>query len=111
VHGEALWANYDVDWDAFAASLAWPEWQRDAACAERPDVSFFGEKGTQADAARAVCAGCLVRDECLAFALEHRIEHGVWGGTVPDERRVLLGKRPVSASARRRHSDGISPVR
>jgi WhiB family redox-sensing transcriptional regulator len=40
--------------------------------------------------ARTVCAGCPVRSECLAEALDNRIEWGVWGGMTERERRLLL---------------------
>jgi WhiB family redox-sensing transcriptional regulator len=39
--------------------------------------------------AKAVCAACDVRRECLAFALATRQPYGVWGGTSPEERQVL----------------------
>jgi WhiB family redox-sensing transcriptional regulator len=40
-----------------------------------------------------VCTGCPVRMECLAEALDHRIEWGVWGGMTERERRLLLRQR------------------
>ncbi len=43
--------------------------------------------------ARAICGGCPVRNECLAEALDNRIEWGVWGGLTERERRQLLRKR------------------
>src|ERR1700722_18852645 len=51
--------------------LAWrPAWHGDAACRDHPDVNFFPTPGNAAWAARAVCAMCRVRRECLAWALE-----------------------------------------
>lgn len=38
--------------------------------------------------------GCPVRTECLAEALDNRIEFGVWGGMTERERRSLLRRRP-----------------
>src|SRR5688572_20657945 len=35
-----------------------------------------------------------VRTECLAHALDQRIEFGVWGGMTERERRALLRARP-----------------
>ena len=38
--------------------------------------------------------GCPVRTECLAEALDGRINFGVWGGMTERERRALLRRRP-----------------
>jgi WhiB family transcriptional regulator, redox-sensing transcriptional regulator len=44
--------------------------------------------------ARLLCSGCPVRFECLAEALDNRIEWGIWGGMTERERRLLLRQRP-----------------
>jgi WhiB family redox-sensing transcriptional regulator len=41
-----------------------------------------------------------VRAECLAEALDNRIEWGVWGGMTERERRALLRRRPNVATWR-----------
>jgi hypothetical protein len=65
-------------------------WQRDGLCAEYPQSWWFPERGEDASRAVAVCARCLVRDECLAYALEQGAElHGVWGGTSALKRRQM----------------------
>ena len=47
-------------------------------------------------AAKAVCAGCPVRRECLDHALTSGEPYGVWGGLSEGERETLLyGPRPV----------------
>ncbi|MFH9090858.1 WhiB family transcriptional regulator [Streptomyces sp. NPDC017673] len=51
--------------------------------------------------AKAVCTGCQVRTECLADALDNRVEWGVWGGMTERERRALLRRRPDAASCKR----------
>jgi WhiB family redox-sensing transcriptional regulator len=50
-------------------------------------------RGEDARPARAVCAGCLVREECLAHALAHPsyLDSGVWGDTSERERKRLRG--------------------
>ena len=48
-----------------------------------------------------MCAGCPVRTECLAEALDNQIEWGVWGGMTERERRALLRRRPNVTSWRR----------
>lgn len=65
-----------------------PRWHRDAAWLEHPEVNFFPGRGGSSREARAVCASCLVRDECLRFATENA-EEGIWGGTSLSERRAI----------------------
>lgn len=59
-------------------------WTKDAACATTDPDAFFPDPSDKDTAARAkaVCAGCPVRAECLQFAvnLSPRPESGVWGG-------------------------------
>lgn len=47
-----------------------------------------------------MCTGCHVRTECLADALDNRVEFGVWGGMTERERRTLLRRRPTVRSWR-----------
>jgi WhiB family transcriptional regulator, redox-sensing transcriptional regulator len=61
-----------------------PEWWADAACRDRPDVDFFA---ADPGPARAVCAACLVRRECLDWAVAMKVRFGVFGGLTPAERR------------------------
>ncbi|OIV37852.1 hypothetical protein BIV57_08800 [Mangrovactinospora gilvigrisea] len=42
-----------------------------------------------------------MRTECLADALDNRVEFGVWGGMTERERRALLRRRPMVTSWRR----------
>ena len=43
-------------------------------------ISPGGASQRQEERAKAVCGRCQVRAECLAFAVETRQAHGVWGG-------------------------------
>jgi WhiB family redox-sensing transcriptional regulator len=43
----------------------------------------------QAAKAKAICATCRVRRECLAFALQTGQVHGIWGGTTEHERAAV----------------------
>ena len=80
---------------------AHPSWQHRAACRGEDSSYFFApgyferrsEKLAREAVAKAICARCPVRDECLAFALEVRDPHGVWGGLNEMERRALLRQR------------------
>ena len=65
------------------------DWRHSALCAQTDPELFFPEKATQSRDARAVCARCPVRAECLTDALTHDRVYGVWGGTTERERRKL----------------------
>jgi Transcription factor WhiB len=43
--------------------------------------------------AKAVCAQCPVRKECLADAMVNIIETGIWGGLTPPERGITIRRR------------------
>ena len=61
-----------------------------------PDI-FFPDRGESLRPAKAVCEDCIVRDECLEFALDNRERFGVWGGTSERERRRLRRARRDAA--------------
>jgi len=60
-----------------------------ASCRDTHPEVFFPVTEEATRPARAVCAGCPVREDCLAYALANRIHDGVWGGTSERERRAL----------------------
>ncbi len=64
-----------------------PAWHADALCSEYPKLSWF--EGWGAAAAKSVCRRCLVRDDCLRYALDNDPLSGIWGGLTPSERRRL----------------------
>lgn len=64
----------------------------DGACQERPDLNWQPAPKSQAAEQKAVCAGCLVRSECLAYALDRGVVEGVWGGATENERRKLAAR-------------------
>lgn len=57
-----------------------PAWHADALCKEFPSVSWFPEQGVDARTAKAICARCPVRVECLAAAVARGEKFGIWGG-------------------------------
>ena len=76
------------------------EWAARGACRTAdPDALFV--QGAAQNRAKSICMACPVRTECLADALDHRIEFGVWGGMTERERRSLLRRRPNVQSWRR----------
>lgn len=64
-------------------------WFKRAACKGMDPDLFFPERG-DLDAVRAakqVCAGCPVTDECLTYALVTVQRWGIWGGMSEKQRR------------------------
>ncbi len=68
-------------------------------CAQTDPELFFPEKGGSTRPAKAVCAGCPVRAQCLEHALAHDERYGVWGGTSERERRRLTHAGTATATA------------
>ena len=68
------------------------DWEDKALCRTADADIFFAPGGTQEHRAKAVCRSCPVRFDCLAYALKHRVEHGVWGGLTDRERRRVLNR-------------------
>ena len=70
-------------------------WQQEASCAELPFEEFrrlfFPVRGSRSAAAqaKAICAGCGVRLECLGQAIALREGLGIRGGMALAERRRL----------------------
>jgi WhiB family transcriptional regulator, redox-sensing transcriptional regulator len=81
-----------------AAACSW--WDLAACQSADPELFFpVTERGpamSQLLRAKAICAGCRVRQQCLDYAISTHQPHGVWGGTSERERRML--RRRVLAS-------------
>lgn len=76
-------------------------WWELGACVGMDPELFHPHDGenAKAEAARAVCAGCPVRNECLDDAVTANVQYGVWGGTTPRERRRLRKARGLTGVA------------
>lgn len=70
-----------------------PDWHSDAACAGTDGDAFFPEQGGTVAAAKRVCAGCMVAEACLQYALDNQEKFGIWGGLTEDERRLYRGRQ------------------
>lgn len=69
-------------------------WREAAACRNvDPDLFFPVSKAgpglRQIEEAKRICRVCPVQALCLAWALDHEVGLGVWGGTTETERRAL----------------------
>jgi WhiB family redox-sensing transcriptional regulator len=82
-------------------------WQWRGACRGRDANLFFPPshleraelKRERERAAKAICAGCPVRIECLDYSLRTREPYGVWGGLNEMERRRVLRDRDTSSES------------
>jgi len=85
------------------------EWTAEALChAGDPDLLF--QRGAAQNLAKMVCRNCPVRTQCLADALDNRVEYGVWGGMTERERRALLRRRPDVTSWARLFADATASI-
>jgi len=80
-----------------------PGWQTRANCMGVDPDLFFPERGQSTREAKEVCRGCVVREDCLEYALANGEKFGIWGGMSERERRRLrraraLARRAASAS-------------
>ncbi len=74
------------------------DWQAEAACRGPQASAFFPpplgeprkEKARREERAKQICGTCVVRSQCLDYAVSIRERHGIWGGTNENERRNLL---------------------
>ena len=87
------------------------DWRHQSACRDEDPELFFpvGNTGpaiTQIEEAKKVCNRCIVKDACLAWALESGQDAGVWGGLSEDERRAL--KRRAARNRARLMDNGLS---
>ncbi len=72
-------------------------WQDEANCLGVDPDLFFPERGASTREAKEVCRGCVVRLECLEFALTNGEKFGIWGGLSERERRRLRRQRAIAA--------------
>ena len=71
-------------------------WQSRANClGEDPDL-FFPERGVNQAEAKAICKECVVKVECLDYALENGEKFGIWGGESERSRRRLRRSRDIA---------------
>lgn len=86
------------------------KWMQRGSCAHEPPSTFFPSDGVGVEVARRICATCPEKERCLEYALEHRIEHGVWGGCSERERRRILRRRRLAAQGITEDADTVIPT-
>jgi WhiB family redox-sensing transcriptional regulator len=73
-------------------------WWELAACQSADPELFFpvaagGVGLADISRAKAICARCAIRQQCLDFSLASAQPHGIWGGATEDERRAIAAQR------------------
>jgi hypothetical protein len=81
-----------------------------ASCRQEDPDLFFPDKPSsqQEEQAKEICARCLIRRECLQWALIHRIRYGVWGGAGEAERLAMLAGRAAGPASAAPAADPLS---
>jgi WhiB family transcriptional regulator, redox-sensing transcriptional regulator len=72
-------------------------WQEQANCLGVDPDLFFPERGASTREAKEVCRGCVVREQCLEYALANGEKFGIWGGLSERERRRIRRQRAQAA--------------
>jgi WhiB family redox-sensing transcriptional regulator len=92
------------------------EWWSHAACQySDPDLFFpiatSGPALEQVSGAKAVCARCPVRADCLRYALAAGPLQGIWGGLNEEERRLLRQREAKARMRAARRAGQAAPER
>lgn len=75
-------------------SLPAPDsWRALAACKDSDTDIFYPGQGASCAPAKAICATCVSRAACLAFALDNCEMFGIWGGLSERQRRRMRHDR------------------
>ena len=94
-----------------------PAWVVEGSCVGLDPELFFPINGSDSTipVAKRVCADCVVRVECLTYALDNSLDHGIWGGlTELERRRIRNPDIPISEAAQIRawaaeHGHSVPP--
>lgn len=68
-------------------------WRDDALCQEIDADVFYSDHPGSTTEAKRICQACIVRTQCLQYAVTAGERDGVWGGTTETFRRKLIRER------------------
>jgi WhiB family transcriptional regulator, redox-sensing transcriptional regulator len=89
----------NVQHEEAAYQAATAAWQSRANCLGVDPELFFPERGASTREAKEVCRGCVVRNDCLEYALANGEKFGIWGGLSERERRKVRRSRALARRA------------
>jgi WhiB family redox-sensing transcriptional regulator len=84
-----------MDLDQLGLDAEIPDWKAQANCLGVDPDLFFPERGMSTREAKEVCRGCVVREDCLEYALANGEKFGIWGGLSERERRRIRRARAL----------------
>jgi WhiB family redox-sensing transcriptional regulator len=63
------------------------DWRAGGLCSQSDPDLFFAVGAVEHKQAKRICRSCPVRSECLTYAMDSPVDHGIWGGLTERERR------------------------
>lgn len=83
----------------------------EANCKDMDTALFFSFVADEIAEAKAACAECLIRKECLDGAVERGEQYGIWGGMYFQMGKIIPNKKsPGRPSKKRKIEDSSMPV-
>ncbi len=83
------------------------DWKDSSNCLGVDPDLFFPERGASTREAKEVCRGCIVREDCLEYALANGEKFGIWGGMSERERRRIRRQRALERQAAARTDEAV----
>jgi WhiB family redox-sensing transcriptional regulator len=63
------------------------DWRALGACSKTDPDLWFAVGAMEHKQAKRICRECPVQSQCLAYAMDAPVDHGIWGGLTERERR------------------------
>ena len=63
------------------------DWRAMGSCSKTDPDLWFAVGAIEHKQAKRICRECPVQGQCLAYAMDAPVDHGIWGGLTERERR------------------------
>ena len=70
-----------------STQVAEQDWRALGACSRTDPDLWFAVGAMEHKQAKRICRECPVQGQCLAYAMDAPVDHGIWGGLTERERR------------------------
>ena len=70
-----------------STQVAEQDWRALGACSRRDPDLWFAVGAMEHKQAKRICREWPVQGQCLAYAMDAPVDHGIWGGLTERERR------------------------